>query len=63
MNLEECYIQLSEKHEALTQTVELMTATLRENDQRMAQMMEAINRLTNIVDAHEERLDLSRDDA
>jgi len=63
MNLEARLNELSEKHEALTQTVELMSATLRENDQRMAQMMEAINRLTNIVDAHEERLDLSRDDA
>ncbi|MGA2133643.1 MAG: hypothetical protein ABSH50_15225 [Bryobacteraceae bacterium] len=61
MTLEERFEKLIERHEALTQTVEIMAATQRESDQRMAQMMEAINRLTNIVAAHEDRLDLSPD--
>ncbi len=61
MTLEERFEKLAERHDGLTQTVELMAAMQRENEQRMAQMMEAINRLTNIVAAHEERLDLSPD--
>lgn len=61
MTLEERFDKLAERHDALTQTVEIMAAMQRENDQRMAQMMEAINRLTNIVAAHEQRLDLSPD--
>jgi predicted house-cleaning noncanonical NTP pyrophosphatase (MazG superfamily) len=61
MTIEERFEKLTERHEALTQTVEIMTAMQHENEQRMAQMMDVINRLANIAAAHEERLDLSRD--
>jgi len=57
MSIEERFEKLTERHEALTQTVEIMTAMQHENEQRMAQMMDVINRLANIVEAHEERLD------
>ena len=57
MGNDECFEKLRERHEALTQTVEIMAAVQRENEQRMAQMMDVINRLANIVEAHEERLD------
>jgi hypothetical protein len=50
-----------ERLEALTQTVELLAAMQQENERRMGQMMDAINRLTNIAAAHEERLDPSHD--
>jgi predicted house-cleaning noncanonical NTP pyrophosphatase (MazG superfamily) len=61
MTIEERFEKLTERHEALTQTVEIMTTMQHENEQRMAQMMDVINRLANIAAAHEERLDLSRD--
>ena len=57
MTNDECFEKLRERHEALTETVEIMAAVQRENEQRMAQMMDVINRLANIVEAHEERLD------
>ncbi len=40
-----------ERLEALTQTVELLAAMQQENERRMGQMMDAINRLTNIAAA------------
>ncbi|HLY17168.1 MAG TPA: hypothetical protein VKR61_08075 [Bryobacteraceae bacterium] len=52
--------KLAERHDALTQTVELLVAMQQENERRMGQMMDAINRLTNIAAAHEERLDPSQ---
>ena len=48
---------IDERLEALSQTVELVAGMQRESERRMAQIMEAINRLANIVDAHELRLD------
>lgn len=59
MTVDERLEMLTERHEALTETVEIMAAMQRENEQRMAQMMDTINRLTNIAAAHEERLDLA----
>ncbi len=61
MTTEERLEKLAERHEALTQTVELLAAMQQENERRMGQMMDAINRLTNIAAAHEERLDPSHD--
>jgi len=61
MTDDERFQRLAERHEALTQTVEIMAAMQRDNEQRMAQMMDTIKRLANIAAAHEERLDLSHD--
>jgi len=60
--------RLIERHEALTQTVELMAAENRERDQRLAtenqeparrmdEIMEAIARLLHIAEIHEHRTD------
>ena len=57
MTTEERLEKLAERHEALTQTVEMLLTMQQQNEQRMGQMMDAINRLTNIAAAHEERLD------
>jgi hypothetical protein len=61
-------MDIEKRLEALTQTVELL-ARMHVNyereyhersmrtDERLAQLMEAVTRLTNIDEAHEERLD------
>jgi hypothetical protein len=63
--------RLTERHEALTQTVELIAGMQRENEtsiggliqaQRknetlLAQVIEAVNSLANIAASHERRLD------
>jgi chromosome segregation ATPase len=57
MTTEERFQQLLERHEALTQTVELLAERQKETDRRLAQVLEAITRLTNIAEAHERGLD------
>jgi len=57
MTTEERFHQLLERHEALTQTVELLAERQKETDRRLAQVLEAITRLTNIAEAHERGLD------
>jgi hypothetical protein len=53
--------RLTERHEVLTQSLDLFIATTRENDERltrhMADLMDTMNRLGNIVISHDERLD------
>lgn len=57
MTIEERLQRLIERHEALTQTVEILAEKQRETDRRLAQVLEAITRLTNIAEAHERGLD------
>jgi hypothetical protein len=61
MSIEERLEKLAERHEALTQTVELMAAENRDRDRRMAKMfdqvMEAITRLVHVAEIHEQRLE------
>ena len=57
MTIDERLEKLAERHEALTQTVELLLATQQQNEQRMGQALDAIIRLTNIAEAHDIRLD------
>ncbi len=57
MNIDERLIKLAERHEALTQAVDLLAGMLQENERRMAQVLDAINRLANIAEAHDVRLD------
>jgi prefoldin subunit 5 len=49
--------KLAERHEALTQAVELLAAMYQQNEQRLTQVLDAINRLANIAEAHDVRLD------
>ena len=64
MTFEERIDKLTGRHEALTQTVELIAGMQRDNEGRMAkiedkmaQLTETMNRLANIVIVHDQRLD------
>jgi hypothetical protein len=57
LNIEERLEKLTERHEALTQTVELMAAENQQRDRRMGEIMEAIARLLHIAELHEQRIE------
>jgi len=61
MNFEESLEKLKERHEALTQTVEIIAAMQKETDrrfgERMGQVLEAITQLGHIAESHDRRLD------
>jgi archaellum component FlaC len=57
MTIDERLDRLTERYEALTQTVELIAAQQLKNDERMGQLMDTMNRLGNIVIAHEQRIE------
>ena len=68
MTIDERLEKLTERHEALTQTVELMALENKERDRRLEQrdqrldkilnqMAEGIARLLHIAEIHEHRLD------
>lgn len=68
MTIDERLERLTGRHEALTQTVELIAAMQMKNDERMGvlterttQFMETMNRLGNIIIAHEERIERLED--
>jgi hypothetical protein len=49
--------RLKERHEALTQTVEIIAGMQRKNEMVLAQVIEAIHGLARIAESHERRLD------
>jgi len=55
MTIDERLERLAERHEALTQTVELMAAENRERDRRLAEIMEGVARLLHVAEIHERR--------
>ena len=57
MTIDERFDRLTERHEALTQTVELIAAAQIKNDERMAELRDTMNRLANIIIAHEQRIE------
>lgn len=64
MTIDERLEKLTERHEALTQTVEIIAGMQRENEGRIGQLgiriaevMEAVNSLARIAEIHEHRLD------
>jgi hypothetical protein len=57
MTIDERLERLTERHEALTQTVELIAAAQIKNDERMAELTETMTRLANIIIAHEQRIE------
>jgi hypothetical protein len=57
MTIDERLEKLTERHEALTQAVDLLAAMYQQNERRLAQVLDAINRLANIAEAHDVRLD------
>lgn len=57
VTIDERLEKLTERHEALTQAVDLLAAMYQQNERRLAQVLDAINRLANIAEAHDVRLD------
>ena len=55
MTIDERLERLAERHEALTQSVELMAAENREPDRRMGEVMEGIAHLLHIAEIQEHR--------
>jgi archaellum component FlaC len=56
MSIDERLERLTERHEALTQTVELMAAENQQRDRRLSEIMEGLARLLHIAEIHEHRL-------
>jgi hypothetical protein len=55
-SIDERLERLVERHEALTQTVELMALENQKRDERLGQIMEGIARLLHVAEIHEQRL-------
>ncbi|MGH9585236.1 MAG: hypothetical protein ACRD4O_20145 [Bryobacteraceae bacterium] len=60
MNIDERLEKLTERHEALTQTVELIVSMQRENEKRFEKRFEQnenrVERLITILEHHEKRI-------
>jgi len=60
MSIDERLDRLTERHEALTQTVELLVAENKErdrrNDERFTKIMDGLTRLLRIAEIHEHRI-------
>ena len=57
MTLEERLEKLTERHEALTQTVELLARDLHETREVVVRIVNGIERLVNAMEAYERRND------
>lgn len=56
LTIEERLERLTERHEALTQTVELMAEENKQRDRRLGEIMEGIARLLHVAEIHEQRI-------
>ncbi|HET7893694.1 MAG TPA: hypothetical protein VFL34_19345 [Candidatus Sulfotelmatobacter sp.] len=56
MTIDERLDRLTERHEALTQTVEILARTTHEHTQQITDIMEAAARLLQIAQVKEQRL-------
>ena len=63
MNIDQRLDRLTERHEALAESIELLTADIREmaaenrkRDERFGQLMTGIGQLLSIAESHERRL-------
>jgi hypothetical protein len=56
MTIDERLERLTERHEALTQTVELLVHSQQKNEEMLAHVIESIDSLARIAHAHEQRL-------
>jgi hypothetical protein len=57
LTIEERLEKLTERHEALTQTVELIVAENQQRDRRMGEIMEGIARLLHVAEIREQRVE------
>ena len=55
MTIDERLEKLTERHEALTLTVELMAIENKERDRRQAEIMEGLASLVHVAEIHEAR--------
>jgi hypothetical protein len=55
MTIDEYLDRLTGRHEALTQTVEILARTTHEHSQQITDIMEAAGRLLPIAQIHEQR--------
>jgi len=56
MTIEQRLERLAERHEALTQTVEIIAAMQRENERLAGRVIRVIEKLSKIAESHERRL-------
>jgi hypothetical protein len=56
MTIDERLERLTERHEALTQSVEILARTTHEHSQQITGIMEAAARLLHVAQIHEQRL-------
>ena len=56
MTIDERLERLTERHEALTQSVEILARTTQEHSQQITDIMEAAARLLHVAQIHEHRL-------
>jgi len=56
MTIDERLDRLTERHEALTQSVEILARTRHEHSQQIADIMEAAARLLHVAQVHEQGL-------
>jgi hypothetical protein len=56
MTIDERLERLTERHEALTHTVELTAIENAQRDRRMGEIMEGIARLLHVAEIHEQRI-------
>ncbi|MGA2270208.1 MAG: hypothetical protein ABSH44_17185 [Bryobacteraceae bacterium] len=61
MTTDERLDRLTERHEALTQTVELIAADIRQLTGLMSQTDQFINQLAHVAAAHEQRIERLED--
>lgn len=62
MTTDERLEQLAARHEALTQAVELLAELHGQSDERLRQIMDAITRLTRIIESDDSRLQRLEDE-
>lgn len=56
MTLDQRLDRLTERHEALTQSVELLVHSQRKNEEMLAHVIESIDSLSRIAHLHEHRI-------
>jgi hypothetical protein len=57
MDFEQRIDKLTERHEALTQTIELIAHESVQHTRQISQLVSALERLTHIAEIHQRRLD------
>jgi len=56
MTIDERLERLTDRHEALTQSVEILARTVRDHSQQMSDLREATAALLHIAQIHEQRI-------